>query len=78
MHRTHLRKHENILKRLLTHAGGFNLSLVLRKIMCFGTARSLQGFLGRHWTWMQSLRRALQLCQNHWSGLPRGKQMQVD
>jgi hypothetical protein len=28
MRRTHLRGHPNILKRLLIHAGGFNLGLV--------------------------------------------------
>jgi len=78
MRRTHLRRHENILKRLLIHAAGFNLSLVLRKIMGFGTARGLQGLFARLWTWMQSLRRALQLCQDHWSGLLRGKRTQVD
>ena len=31
MRRTHLRGHENILKRLLIHGGAFNLSLLLRK-----------------------------------------------
>lgn len=31
MRRTHLRKHENILKRLLIHAGAFNLSLIFRR-----------------------------------------------
>ena len=43
MRRTHLREHPNILKRLLIHAAGFNLSLVLRKILGVGTARGLQG-----------------------------------
>ena len=28
MRRTHLKKHDNILKRLLIHAAGFNLGLV--------------------------------------------------
>ena len=31
MRRTHLRGHDNILKRLLIHAGGFNLGLVMRQ-----------------------------------------------
>jgi hypothetical protein len=31
MRRTHLRGHTNILKRLLVHAGGFNLGLVMRR-----------------------------------------------
>ena len=43
MRRTHLRGHENILKRLLVHVAGFNLSLVMRRTMGFGTPRGLQG-----------------------------------
>jgi hypothetical protein len=43
MRRTHLKKHENILKRLLIHTAGFNLSLVLRQLLGLGTARGLQG-----------------------------------
>ena len=43
MRRTHLRGHENILKRLLVHVAGFNLSLVMRRAMGFGTPRGLQG-----------------------------------
>ena len=46
MRRTHLRRHENIIKRLLIHAGAFNLSLVMRKILGCGTPRGqLQGSL---------------------------------
>jgi transposase len=33
MRRTHLRKHDNILKRLLVHAGGFNLGLLMRQVV---------------------------------------------
>jgi len=47
MRRTHLRGHANILKRLLIHTAGFNLSLVLRKKFGVGTARGLQGRLAR-------------------------------
>ena len=43
MRRTHLRGHENILKRLLIHVAGFNLSLILRQRLGLGTARGLQG-----------------------------------
>lgn len=46
MRRTHLRGHQNIKKRLLVHVGGFNLGLVMRKIMGRGTPRSFQGFGG--------------------------------
>ena len=45
MRRTHLRGHTNILKRLLIHAGGFNLGLVMRHLIGVGTPRGLQGHL---------------------------------
>src|SRR5712692_4443958 len=45
MRRTHLRGHANILKRLLIHAGGFNLGLLVRGILGVGTPRGLQGRL---------------------------------
>ena len=37
MRRTHLRGHENIRKRMLVHAAGFNLGLLMRSR--FGLAR---------------------------------------
>jgi len=43
MRRTHLRRHDNIIKRLLIHAGAFNLGLVMRKLCGCGTPRGLQG-----------------------------------
>ena len=43
MRRTHLRGHTNILKRLLIHAGGFNLGLVMRHLIGIGPPRGLQG-----------------------------------
>jgi transposase len=43
MRRTHLRGHENILKRLLVHAGAFNLGLLMRKAFGGGTPRGWQG-----------------------------------
>ena len=42
MRRTHLRGHTNILKRLLIHARGFNLGLVIRHLIGSGTPRGLQ------------------------------------
>jgi transposase len=45
MRRTHLRGHTNILKRLLIHAAGFNLGLVMRTVFGAGTPRGLQGTL---------------------------------
>ena len=43
MRRTHLRGHSNILKRLLIHAGAFNLGLIMRQVIGVGTPRGLQG-----------------------------------
>jgi transposase len=42
MRRTHLRGHPNILKRVLIHAGAFNLGLMMRQLIGFGTPRGLQ------------------------------------
>src|ERR1039457_7711446 len=43
MRRVHLKKRDNILKRLLVHAGGFNLALLMRKLVGIGKPRRLQG-----------------------------------
>jgi transposase len=43
LRRTHLRKRDNILKRLLFHAVGFNLALLVRKNHGIGKPRTLQG-----------------------------------
>jgi transposase len=42
MRRTHLRRHPNILKRLLIHAAAFNLGLLMRGIAGGGTPRQLK------------------------------------
>ena len=42
MRRVHLRGHENIRKRLLVHAGGLNLGLLMRTRFGVGTPRGLQ------------------------------------
>jgi transposase len=47
MRRTHLRGHPNILKRLLIHVAGFNLGLVMRKLVGAGKPRALAGLAGR-------------------------------
>ena len=58
MRRTHLRHHDNILKRLLIHAGAFNLSLILRQTTGVGTPRELndllKGLLGRPWAFIRA------------------------
>ena len=52
MRRTHLRSHENILKRLLLHGGAFNLSLLLRKELGAGTPRGLsEAKKASGWLW---------------------------
>ena len=69
MRRTHLRHRDNILKRLLIHAGAFNLSLILRKTAGAGTPKELndriQKVFARHYTtlrayWRHLLRHSIQ------------------
>jgi transposase len=45
MRRVHLRGHAYIWKRLLVHAGGFNIGLLMRQLIGVGTPRGLQGRL---------------------------------
>jgi transposase len=45
LRRAHVRGHENVLKRLLVHAGAFNLGLWMRTLFGIGTPRGLQGRL---------------------------------
>ena len=45
MRRVYLRGHTNIRKRVLIHAGGFNLGLRMRQLIGVGTPRGLQGRL---------------------------------
>ena len=63
LRRTHLRGHTNILKRLLIHAGGFNLGLLMRQLIGLGTPRGLQdrraGVLVTLWVLLSALRRWL-------------------
>ena len=61
MRRTHLRGHANILKRLLVHIDGFNLSLLMRSLVGVGTPRSLQGRLAA----LVAIVRALWTCLEH-------------
>jgi transposase len=49
LRRTHLRGHVNIRKRVVVHAGGFNLGLLMRHLTGVGTPRSLQGRSGACW-----------------------------
>src|SRR5271166_1240502 len=65
MRRVYLKGGDNILKRLLVHGGGFNLALVMRKLVGIGKPRRLQGLslqldtlLARlfWWLWVASRR----------------------
>jgi transposase len=62
MRRTHLRGHANILKRLLIHAGGFNLGLLMRHLIGSGTPRGLQDRLATVIAMLLSLIRATCRC----------------
>jgi len=68
MRRTHLRGHENILKRALIHSAGFNLSLILRRNIGKGTPRGAKNLLTgviealqRTWRLLKRTKRNLQL-----------------
>jgi transposase len=43
LRRTHVRGHQNVLKRRLIHASAFNLGLWMRRLFGVGTPRALQG-----------------------------------
>jgi hypothetical protein len=55
LRRTYLRGHANILKRVLVHVSGFNLGLVMRRLIGVGTPRGLQGHLRALLAWVVSL-----------------------
>jgi transposase len=59
MRRTHLKRHDNISKRLLVHVGAFNLSLVMRKLTGVGKPRRLQGLFSSIFALVLSLWNAL-------------------
>jgi transposase len=66
MRRTHLRRRDNIAKRLLVHVGGFNLGLVMRQLTGWGKPRRLQGLFALIfalscglWNVMEMIRRGL-------------------
>ena len=71
MRRTHLRGRKNVLKRLLIHVGGFNLSLVLRQQLGAGTPRglrtkkpALQRLEQPLWERLRAARRTWQRCRH--------------
>jgi len=81
LRRVHLRRHPNILKRLLVHAAAFNLGLVMRQLLGRGTPRGLQGYeaalfltllrlLGEVWTRKLALARYREYLQQSFSLSP--------
>jgi transposase len=46
MRRTHLRRHANILKRLLVHVAGFNLGILMRNLIGTATPKEYAALLG--------------------------------
>ncbi len=71
MRRTHLRRHDNIIKRLLIHAAGFNLSLVMRARFGVGKPRALQGRPKLTEALLAALRRVLDACATLCRDCPR-------
>lgn len=59
MRRTHLRGHENILKRVFVHTSAFNLGLLMRQLLGAGTPRGLQGRLVASLLWLIGCFRAM-------------------
>lgn len=55
MRRVHLRKKNNIAKRVLIHAAAFNLSLILRQVLGVGTARQAAGISTALCYWLAAL-----------------------
>lgn len=61
MRRVHLRGRENIEKRYLVHVAAFNLGLLMRAMIGFGTPRGLQGNAARAVEALRDLRRLARL-----------------
>ena len=73
LRRVHLRGHPNILKRLIVHAGAFNLGLLMRHVFGRGTPRGLQGRRppwGLLWLTLYSLLAALRPTLTRPLGVP--------
>jgi transposase len=74
LRRLHLRGHPNILKRLIVHAGAFNLGLLMRHVFGRGTPRGLQGHRRpcfALWALLSTLLAALETTLERHIGVPR-------
>jgi transposase len=69
MRRTHLKRRDNIAKRLLIHVGGFNLGLVMRKLTGFGKPRRLQGLFALIFGLIWSVWEAVAQFRREWAGI---------
>src|SRR5262245_43540642 len=75
MRRVHLRGHDNIRKRLLVHAGGLNLGLLIRKLFGVGTPPGLHGraaalFATRLWLLVHPVTACSLICGRNGSQTP--------
>jgi transposase len=70
MRRTHLRGQRNIAKRLLVHTAGFNLGLLLRRLLGFGKPRRMQDAARRLFVLAYELLRWLWALIGAWWGDP--------
>ncbi len=68
MRRAHLRGHQNILKRVLIHTAGCNVSLLMRTLFGVGTPRALQGLAALVESALASLLRLASRAQLHHHG----------
>ena len=71
LRRVHLRGHTNILKRVLVHTGGFNLGLLMRRLIGVGTPRGLQGRLAVITTFIELVWRLWTVPARLWTPDPR-------
>jgi transposase len=76
LRRIHLRGHPNILKRLIVHAGAFNLGLLMRHVFGRGTPRGLQGRprpCFARWALLDTLLAALETTVARYLGVSRSQ-----
>lgn len=72
MRRTYLRGHGNIMKRLLVHVAGFNLGLLMRTILGYGTPRQYAEASGAAISAILSLLRRLWAARSRFADICRG------
>ena len=59
----------NILKRVLIHVCGYNLGLLMRKLLGVGTPRGLQGLIATLWRHLDDYLIAFRLLPNLWDAI---------